>query len=101
MRLKARDQYTATLSLMEKAVLVQVHFTLRLRDQRSMWVQDGCKIFMDSYMALNGPRFTVTWTIVKNHLLEVGLPQNRETTALWMLTNVDILCFIICKDPHE
>ena len=36
MRLKARDQYTSTLSLMEKAVLVQVHFTLRLRDQRSM-----------------------------------------------------------------
>ena len=29
----------------------------------------------------------VTWTMFKNHLLEVGLTQNRETVALRMLTN--------------
>jgi hypothetical protein len=27
---------------------------LRLRDQQSMWMQDGCKVYMDSYMASNG-----------------------------------------------
>ena len=51
----------------------QVLFTLRLRDQRSIWMQDGCKRYMDSYMASNGSCFMVTWTIFKNHLLEVGL----------------------------
>ena len=37
------------LSLVEKAEPVQVHSTLRLRDQRSMWMQDGCKVYMDSW----------------------------------------------------
>jgi hypothetical protein len=39
------------LSLVEKAEPVQVRFTLRLRGQQSMWMQDGCKVYMDSYMA--------------------------------------------------
>ena len=29
-------------------------------------------IFMDSYMASNASCFMVTWTILKNHLLEGG-----------------------------
>ena len=37
----------------------------------------------------------------KNHLLEVGLTQNREIMALQMLTNVDLIYFIMCEDPHE
>jgi hypothetical protein len=45
-------------------------------------MQDGCKVYMDSYMTLNGSRFMVTWTVFKNHLLEVGLTQNREIVAL-------------------
>ena len=60
------------LSLVEKAGSIQVHVTLRLRDQRSIWMQDGCKVFVDSYMASHGSCCTVTWTIFKNHLLEVG-----------------------------
>jgi hypothetical protein len=44
-----------------------------LRDQRSMWMPDGCKVYMDSYMASNGSCFMVTWTIFKTYLLEVGL----------------------------
>jgi hypothetical protein len=36
------------LSLVEMAELVQVRFTQCLRDQRIMWMQDGCKAFMDS-----------------------------------------------------
>ena len=44
------------LSLMEKAEPVQVRcFTLRLRDQWSMRMQDGCEAYMDSYMASNIP----------------------------------------------
>ena len=42
------------LSLVEKeAEPVQGTFTLRLRDQPRMWLQDGCKVYMDSYMASN------------------------------------------------
>ena len=64
-------------------------------------MQDGCKVHMDSYMALIGSYFMVTWTIFKNHFLEVGLPQNRETMALQTFTTVDLLYFIMCEDPHE
>ena len=60
----------------KKAEPVQVHFTLRSRDQRSMWMQDECKVYMDSYMASNGSCFMVTWTILKNHLLEVDFNTN-------------------------
>ena len=35
-RLKACDLYTSSTSLVETAEPVQVHFTLHLRDQRSM-----------------------------------------------------------------
>ena len=38
-----------------------------------MWMQDGCKVYVDSYMVSNGPCFMFTWTIFKSHLLEVGL----------------------------
>ena len=81
------------LSLVENAKAIQVHFTLRLRDQWSMW--------MHFYMALNGSCFMVIWTIFKNHLLEVGLTQNRETNALWTLTTVGLFYFIVREDPHE
>ena len=79
------------LSLVENAEPVQVCFTLRLRDQRSKWMQDGCKVYMDSHMAWTGS--CLTCTIFQNHLLEVGLTQNRETMALRMLTTVDWFCF--------
>ena len=64
-------------------------------------MQDGCKVYMDFYMASNGPCFIITWIVFKNHLLEVGLPQNQETMALQMLTTVDLVYFIMCEDPHE
>jgi hypothetical protein len=82
------------LSLVEKAEPVQVRcFTLRLRDQHSMWLQDGCQVFMSSCMASNGSCFVLAWIIFKNHLLEVGLTQNRETKALWTLTIVGFILF--------
>jgi hypothetical protein len=84
------------LSLVEKVEPVQVrHFTLRSRDQRSMWMQDGCKVYLDSYMASNGSCFIVTLTVFKNHLLEVGLTQNREIMAIQTLTTVDLFYFFV------
>ena len=63
------------LSLVEEAEPVRVrYFTLvRLRDQRSVWMQGGCKVYVDLYVAFNGSCFMVTWTISINCLLEVGL----------------------------
>jgi hypothetical protein len=43
----------------------------------------------------------VTWIILKNHLLEIGLPQNRKTMALQMLTTADLFSLIVCDNPHE
>ena len=40
----------------------------------------------------------VTWIIFKNHILEVGLTQNRETMALQTLTIIDLFYFITCKE---
>jgi hypothetical protein len=62
---------------------------------------DGCKVYMDSYMASNESCVTVTWTIFKNHLLEAGLTQNRETMALRTLTTVGLFYFNMREDPHE
>jgi hypothetical protein len=89
------------LSLVEKVEPVQVRFTLRLRDQRSMQMHDGCKVYMDSYVASNGSCFMVTWIIFKNHLLKIGLTQDQETMALQTLTTVDLFYFNMCEDPHE
>ena len=70
------------LSLVEKAEPVQVRFTLRLRDHPSKWRQDGCKVYVDSYMASNGPCIMVTWINLKNHLLEVGLSKPGDHGTL-------------------
>jgi hypothetical protein len=88
-------------SLVGRAKSVQVCSTLRLRDQRSKWMQDGRKVYMDTCMTSNGLCFMVTCTIYKNHLLEVGLTQNRETMVLRNPTTVDLLHFIFnkCEDP--
>ena len=43
----------------------------------SMWMQDGCDVYVDSYKASNGSCFMVTWTIFKTHFLD---------TIHWSLT---------------
>ena len=88
------------LSLVGKVEPVQVRFTLCLRDQWSTWMQDRCKVYMDSYVALNGSCFMVTWIVFMIHLLEEGLTQNREIVALWNFTTVGLLYFITCEDPE-
>ena len=66
-----------------------------------MWMQDGCKVYMESYIASNGSCFMVTWTLVKNGLLEAGLTINSETVALQTLTTVGLFSYIKCEDPHD
>ena len=83
-------------SLVEKMELVQVHLTPTSRDHRSKWMQGGCKVYMDSYMASNGSCVMITWIIFKNHLLEVGLTQNM---VFQHLTTIDSLYLIMCEDP--
>ena len=56
------------LSLVEKVEPVQVHFTLTREgpmEYISECKMDG-KVYMDSYIALNGSCFMVTWTIFNN-----------------------------------
>ena len=48
-------------SLVEKAEPVQVHFTLHLRDQRSVWMQDGYKVYMHAF--LHG----IGWIVFHDH----------------------------------
>ena len=64
-------------------------------------MQDGYKVHMDSHMASNGSCFMAARTIIRTHLLEVGLTQNLETMALRMLTTVGLFYFNMCEDPHE
>ena len=64
-----------------------------------MWMQDGCKVYMDSYMASTWLYFMVTWIVLKNHLLELDLTQNRETMALQILTIVDFLYSVMFEEP--
>ena len=66
-----------------------------------VYIQDGCKVYMVSYMASNGSCSIVTWIIYDNPLLEVGPTQNRETMAPRALTTIDLFYFIMCEDPHE
>ena len=103
MRLRARDQYiSSTLIGGNGGAGPSSCFTLHLRDQWSMWMHDGCEVYTDSYMASNGLCFVVTWTIFKNHLLNLGLTQNHwETMALRTLTTVDLFYFVMRKDTHE
>jgi hypothetical protein len=90
------------LSLVEKAEPVQVRCTLTLEGPTEYVNARGCKVYMDSYMALNGSCFMVTWIIFKNHLLDqIGLTSNWDTMALETLIIIDLFYFIMFEDPHE
>jgi hypothetical protein len=60
-RLRARDHYTSSTLIGGKVEPVQVCFTLRLRDQWSMWMQDGCK-------SLHGVLHGIKWIMFHGHL---------------------------------
>ena len=50
-----------------------------------------CEVYIDSYMASNGPCFMVTWIVFENHFLEVGLTQTGRPGTL----NAHNLWFIL------
>ena len=64
-------------------------------------MQDGCKVYMDSYMASNGSCLMVIGALFRNHLLGVGRTRDRETMALWKFVVVALFCFIMCEDMLE
>ena len=61
-------------------------------------MQDGCKLYMDSYIASNGSCFMFTWTMFKDHFFGGRPTQNWETMALQILTIVDLFYFMMCGD---
>ena len=66
--------------------------------------EEKCKmevnVYMGSYVASYGSCFMVTRTGFQNHLLEVGLTQNRWwDMGLWTFTTADLLYFIMWEDP--
>jgi len=87
-RLRAHDHYTSSTLIGGKggAGPSSLPTTLEGTNGVYKWMQDGCKVYMDSYMVSNGSCFLVTQTISQNHLSEVDLTQNRATTTLWTLT---------------
>ena len=102
-RLRARDHYTSSTLIGGKRwnQVCQDHVKsyqecVKFASYYVWGTNGGCecemdvKLYMVSYSALNGSCFMITWTVFKSHLLEVGLTQNRETMALWMLTTVDL-----------
>ena len=62
-------------------------------------MQDGCEVYMDSYMASNESCFILTLIIFKNQLLEVNLTQHRETMALRTMTTTSLFYYVMCEDP--
>ena len=64
-------------------------------------MHDGCEFYVEFYVALIGSCFMVTWIVLKNRFLEVGLMQNRETMTLGMLRAIGLFYFIMCEDLHE
>ena len=64
-------------------------------------MEDGCKVYMDSYMASNGSRFHGHMDYFQEPPLGGSPDTNRETMALRTLTTVGLFYFITCEDPHE
>ena len=103
-RLRARDHYTSSTLIGGKggADPSLLHTMLHIVWTNGVCaMQDGCEVYMDSYMASNGSCFILTWIVLKNHLLEVGLTWNWEIVALQILTSIGLFCFIMCEDPRE
>jgi hypothetical protein len=87
-------------SVVEKTEAVQVCFTLHLRDQRSKWMQDGCKVYMDSCMTSNESCFIITWIIFRKPP-PGGRPNSKpgdhstsKSHNHWFL-----ILYCVCEDP--
>ena len=105
-RVRARDQYghfkhTRWWETQSRSKFATSHYAWGTNWVLCEHKMDGMSTWIPSYMASNGSCFVVTWTIFKNHFLEVGLAQKRETMALWMFAAIGLSYFIMCEDLHE
>ena len=102
MRLRACDQCTSSTLIGGKGrdgPSSLLHTTL---ERPTEYVDARWIGYMDSYMVSNGSYFMVTWTILKTHLLEVGLTLNRwESVVLRTLTTVGLFYFIMREDSLQ
>jgi hypothetical protein len=87
----------------DKVEPVQVRFTLRLRDQRSMRMQNGCK-------SLHGFLHGIKWIMLHGHLdcfqkSPLGGSPNtkwsQEIMVLRTFTTVDLFYFIACDTSRK
>ena len=101
-RLRARDHYTSSTLIGGKggAGPSSPHTTLEGPTELCGCKMDVKPIWIPTWHQM-GSCFMVSWTIFKNHLLGVGLIQNRETMALLTLRIIVLFYFIMCEDPHE
>ena len=62
-------------------------------------MQDGCKVYMDSFMISNGSMFHGHLDYFQKPPLKGRPNTNRETMALQTLTTVVLFYFIMWEDP--
>ena len=70
-----------------------------------MWMQDDCRVYMDSYTASNGSCFMVTWTMSYSQKPPLGGRPNTKPLGDHGTSSahkpIGLFYFIMCEDPHE
>ena len=70
-----------------------------------MWMQDDCRVYMDSYTASNGSCFMVTWTMSYSQKPPLGGRPNTKPFGDHGTSSahkpIGLFYFIMCEDPHE
>ena len=65
-------------------------------------MQDGCKVYMDSYVASNGSCFMVTYLDLFSKTTLGGRPNIKVGDhGTPLLTTIGLFYFIMCENPHE
>ena len=70
MRLIAHDHYTSSTLIGGTCRAGPSSLHTMLEGSTRMWKQDGCKVYMDSYMASNGSYLMVTKSFFQNQALD-------------------------------
>ena len=95
-RLRARDHYTSSTVIIGKdgAGPGLLHTTL---EGPTEYVNARWMSSLHGFLhGIEWIMFYITWTIFKNHFLEVGLTQNPKIMALWTFTTVDFFSILSC-----
>jgi hypothetical protein len=100
-RLRAHDHYTSSTLIGGKGGAWPSSLHTMLEGHEVCECKMDVKSTCFPTWASIGSCFMVTWTIFRNHLLEVGLIENRETMALRPLKTIDSFYFIMFEDLQE